>query len=111
MGAADWIYDHELQIHVACCTYALPNGKRCGNGPLTGNEIATGVCSDTKRHSGSVVQTVTLPRSLTCAVDMGPATHSNDFWKDDGTNFVVCGRHKGQYDKRPDLGPFDWHQI
>ncbi len=47
MGKATWEWDDELNCQVPCCS-ALTNDvdfQKCGNGPLTGDEIAAGRCS------------------------------------------------------------------
>lgn len=48
-GKADWLYDHELGVYLPCCShFKWMEGKprKCGNGPLTREEIATGECSN-----------------------------------------------------------------
>lgn len=44
-GRADWIFDHELGIHIPSCSH--PKGNwHCGNGPLTGAAIESGDCGE-----------------------------------------------------------------
>jgi hypothetical protein len=49
-GKADWIWDEELNLHIPCCsrwvTTTVGSIRKCGNGPLTGNEIVTGTCGE-----------------------------------------------------------------
>lgn len=47
MGKATWEWDEDLLMHVPCCSqYSRGDrgGWRCGNGPLTGDQIMTGDC-------------------------------------------------------------------
>lgn len=60
MGKADWIWDDELGVHVPCCTVRpihvpsqRPTQEKCGNGPLTGDQILTGDCGEHGSDSGS----------------------------------------------------------
>lgn len=39
LGQADWLWDSELRCHIPCCNL-------CMNGPLEGDQIQTGVCTD-----------------------------------------------------------------
>lgn len=53
-GFADWIWDHDLGVHIPCCSFLLlqlaragnAGLKHCGNGPLVGDEIGRGVCEE-----------------------------------------------------------------
>jgi hypothetical protein len=48
----------------------------------------------------------------TCVVEVG--THPGPFWRDrnSATPFVVCSRHRAQYEERADeFGPFDWEEV
>ncbi len=61
MGKADWLWDEILKIHFPCCSYICvvdADGRRgainkCGNRPLYGNQILTGLCDE---HSDPLVQ-------------------------------------------------------
>lgn len=47
LGQADWLWDDELNCHIPCCTVPIGNRineGRCHQGPLTGEQIATGDC-------------------------------------------------------------------
>lgn len=49
LGKASWEYDSELGCHIPCCSgHKWQEGKIvvCGNGPLTGEEIVNGLCSE-----------------------------------------------------------------
>ena len=53
-GKADWIYDHEFGIHMPACSRLKWHGSvlgKCHQGPLVGQEIATGSCTDTDSHA------------------------------------------------------------
>lgn len=48
-GKADWLWDDDPleefgQYHVPCCRARKPDGRKCGNGPLSYSEIAEGIC-------------------------------------------------------------------
>jgi hypothetical protein len=45
-GRSTWVYDHEMDIHYPCCSERLANGRVCGNGPLTGDAVMSGRCSN-----------------------------------------------------------------
>lgn len=56
MGKADWVYDHELGVHVPSCSQ--PKGAwRCGNGPLTGGAIDSGDCGEHGAHPAAEEET------------------------------------------------------
>lgn len=47
LGKADWNWDEELGMHIPCCTmHRSASGPPCGNGPLTGEQIAKGDCGE-----------------------------------------------------------------
>lgn len=57
MGKADWKYDAEFDWHVPCCSVVVVSGTtgspsetfpgiKCGNGPLTGDQLSTGDCGE-----------------------------------------------------------------
>lgn len=56
IGKADWLWDDDLGCHIPCCTsytrieYSAELGRlattKCGNGPLVGEQIQTGLCSE-----------------------------------------------------------------
>lgn len=50
LGHATWDWDQDLGMHIPVCSQWRVDGrggvKRCGNGPLTGEQIDTGTCSE-----------------------------------------------------------------
>lgn len=63
-GKADWLYDHEWEMHIPGCSQ--PKGRwRCGNGPLTGDAIATGDCGEAHDEA---LRADSVPRSALVAV-------------------------------------------
>jgi hypothetical protein len=40
---ADWLWDDDLDMHIPCCSQ-WDGRRKCGNGPLTGDQILTGDC-------------------------------------------------------------------
>lgn len=47
LGQSDWKYDVEMDMHIPCCTQRVgPLGRKCGNGPLTGEQIRIGNCGE-----------------------------------------------------------------
>lgn len=52
LGRADWILEfiEGHPVHIPCCTVTLWSAqvppRRCGNGPLTGDQIETGNCGE-----------------------------------------------------------------
>lgn len=57
-GKSNWIYDDEFDMHFPCCNArvvrVLAHGTEvnqvCGAGPLTGDDVAEGRCSEHRRH-------------------------------------------------------------
>jgi ribosomal protein S27AE len=46
-GTGNYTWDDELQMHLPCC-------RRCGNGPLCGDEEVRGICGPCWTHIGSI---------------------------------------------------------
>jgi hypothetical protein len=50
LGQATWEWDAELGMHIPVCSRWKINGRgnviRCGNGPLAGDQIDVGTCSE-----------------------------------------------------------------
>ncbi len=46
LGKVDWIYDREIDSHIPCCPYWITFNVKCGNGPLTNEQIKTGHCEN-----------------------------------------------------------------
>lgn len=47
-GMSSWIWDDEYRFHMPVCT-RLRGTRPCGNGPLTGQQIAEGDCGEDHR--------------------------------------------------------------
>ena len=50
MGKANWHWDPGMNCHIPVCRYLMKGDgyRRCGNGPLSGDEINEGYCSEHK---------------------------------------------------------------
>jgi len=48
VGKASWVWDHELGMHIPCCSGWKVNGTgnvvRCMNGPLIASQYTDGLC-------------------------------------------------------------------
>jgi hypothetical protein len=61
LGKASWVWDDDMGMHLPTCSRLKLNRGgvviRCGNGPLVGNEIDEGTCSEgphMERHERSI---------------------------------------------------------